>query len=104
MRLDELTLCTAKINDRNLCPDPSKARRTQESARSFVILGYNPSVHEVDEVQVTIPYSTFTVMGFSEKDWDFKEVINEVDTFCYENPNHMLECDVHIFRSIPPLQ
>jgi len=68
MRLDELTLCTVKINDRNLCPDPSRARRTQESARSFVILAYNPSVHEVDEIQVTIPYSTFTVMTFSEND------------------------------------
>jgi hypothetical protein len=61
VRLDELTLCTVKINDRNLCPDPSRARRTQESGRSFVLLVYNPSIHEVDEFQVTLPYSTFTI-------------------------------------------
>jgi hypothetical protein len=28
MRLDELLLCGSKINDRNLCPDPKRARRT----------------------------------------------------------------------------
>jgi GTPase SAR1 family protein len=28
LRLDELLLCSVKINDRNLCPDPTRARRT----------------------------------------------------------------------------
>ena len=50
MRLDELTLCSIRINDRNLCPDPSRTRRTQESGRYIVILAYNPSIHEVEEI------------------------------------------------------
>jgi hypothetical protein len=52
---------------------------------------------------VTIPYSTFTVMTFDDDSEDFKQVINDIDTFCYENPDQKLECDVHIFRTIPPL-
>ena len=53
---------------------------------------------------MTIPYSTFTVMTFDDESEDFKSVIIDIDTFCYENPDHKLECDVHIFRTIPPHQ
>ena len=69
------------------------------------MLVYNPSIHELDEFSFTLPYSTFTVLAFHEGLEDFKELVdfNDFDSFCYENPNHLYECDVHIFKKIPPL-
>ena len=59
VRLDELTLCTPRLNDRNLCIDVLRAQRTQQTGHSFVFVVYNPSVQDMDAITFTLPYSTF---------------------------------------------
>ena len=99
LRLDELTLCTPRLNDRNLCLDPLRARRTQQTGHSFVYLVYNPSVQDMESIMFTVPYSTFQISAFDDSNDTFSQRLNKdlIDTFCFENPNHELECDVHIF-------
>ncbi len=105
LKLEELTLCTHYINNRNLCPEPKRARRTQENGHSFVLMVYNPSVKVMNEINFKLPYSTFTVQSFDNAKQQFKDVISsaDLDTFCNEDPNHQLECDVHLFRTVYPL-
>lgn len=53
----------------------------------------------------TLPYSTFQLTAFDDNKETFTIRINkdQIDTFCFENPNHEMECDVHIFQNVPPL-
>lgn len=90
VRLDGITHCTVRINERNLCPEVSRALRTDEPGRSFVFLAFNPSLsEELEYVSLTLPYSTMTVMMFNEDTLSFKTLVsnNDIDTFCNENPN-----------------
>lgn len=67
-------------------------------------MAYNPSIKDLTEIQFTLPYSTFTIQSFDTATQTFKDVlpIADFDTFCVENPNHQLECDIHIFRTVHP--
>lgn len=70
-------------------------------------MAYNPSsVEELDHVTLTLPYSTFTVQVMDQVTKTFQIVLSaqqDIDTFCSDNPSGVFECEIFIYRSIPPL-
>ncbi|TNV85114.1 hypothetical protein FGO68_gene2057 [Halteria grandinella] len=106
LKVDEMALCTYKINDRNKCLPDESSSKLLESGKNFVLLIYNPTVMEQEYINLNLPFSTFTVQIFDREAKTFQIVMStsqEVDTFCNDGPDGKHECDVYIHRSVAPL-
>ena len=61
MLLRDVKLCNVRLNERNLCPGPQRAEKWTEQGASMVLIVYNPSIYQMEEVTFTLPYATFTI-------------------------------------------
>lgn len=82
-----------------MCPQSGpQIERTVSDGVSFIFVAYNPSIHEIDMITFTLPYSTFTIQIFNETSNTFgSAALNprfDFDTFCHDNSDHTLECEV----------
>ncbi len=106
LKLTVMNYCTVRINERNLCPHPSRAAQVQSQARYLAMLIYNPSIHEQEYITFTLPFSKFTIEVFNTEAKDFNIVLNknaDFDTLCSEDPDGFNECEVIVNRPIAPL-
>jgi hypothetical protein len=73
-----------------------------------VLFVHNPTIHELDYITFTLPFSTFTVQLFDRQTRSFQIIVSgsqEVDTFCMDDgpTDKQKECEVYLYRKVPPM-